>query len=208
MLKVDHGPVTECVACRLHCKSPRNHRKGRLMTKRFLLAILITGAVETFAAAAVVNHTTATLTQQRGFLSATTVDSKAMFGGGFTNVNPPSDSAVVDIYDSSTGLWSTASLAQPRPKLAAASAGVVVAVGRGDGNGALASGGDDDDDDDAAERGAEGVVGCPGSGVMMLMGGVEAAVGNSALVGLPSGVDGGSAATGPGVTAGMFHDGA
>jgi len=88
-------------------------------------------------------------------------------------------------------------------------AGVVVAVGRGDGNGALASGGDDDagdDDDDAAERGAEGVVGCPGSGVMMLMGGVEAAVGNSALVGLPSGVDGGSAATGPGVTAGMFQD--
>ena len=91
--------------------------------------------------------------------------------------------------------------------LAAASAGVVVAVGRGDGNGALASGGDDDDSDDD-ERGAEAVVGCPGSGVMMLMGGVEAAVGNSALVGLPSGVDGGSAATGPGVTAGMFHDGA
>ena len=49
---------------------------------------------------------------------------------------------------------------------------------------------------------------CPGSGAMMLMGGVDAAVGNSALVGLPSGIDGGSAATGPGVTAGMFHDGA
>ena len=87
--------------------------------------------------------------------------------------------------------------------LAAASAG----VGRGDGNGALVSGGDEDGDDDAG-RGAVGVVACPGSGVMMLMGGVEAAVGNSALVGLPSGIDGGSATTGAGVTAGMFQDGA
>jgi hypothetical protein len=41
---------------------------------------------------------------------------------------------------------------------------------------------------------------------MMLMGGVEAAVGKSALVGLPSGIDGGRAATGAGA-AGMFHDG-
>ena len=89
--------------------------------------------------------------------------------------------------------------------LAAASAG----VGRGDGNGALVSGGDEDGgDDDAGGRGVEGVVACPGSGDMMLMGGVEAAVGNSALVGLPTGIDGGSAATGPGVAGGMFHDGA
>jgi len=75
----------------------------------------------------------------------------------------------------------------------------------------LASGGDEeggDDDADAGGRGVEGVVACPGSGVMMLMGGVEAAVGNSALVGLPSGIDGGSAATGAGAAAGMFHDGA
>jgi hypothetical protein len=53
-----------------------------------------------------------------------------------------------------------------------------------------------------------GVVACPGSGVMMLMGGVEAALGKSALVGLPSGIDGGRAATGAGAAAGMFHDGA
>ena len=88
--------------------------------------------------------------------------------------------------------------------LAAASAG----VGRGDGNGALVSGGDEDGGDDDAGRGAAGVVACPGSGVMMLMGGVEAAVGNSALVGLPSGIDGGTAATGAGIAAGMFQDGA
>ena len=90
--------------------------------------------------------------------------------------------------------------------LAAASA----EVGRGEGNGALVCGGDEDgEDDDAGGRAAEGVVAaCPGSGAMMLMGGVEAAVGNSALVGLPSGIDGGTAATGAGVAAGMFQDGA
>jgi hypothetical protein len=47
----------------------------------------------------------------------------------------------------------------------------------------------------------------PGSGVMMLTAGVEAAEGKSALVGLPVGIDGGSAATVAGADAtGMFHD--
>ena len=89
--------------------------------------------------------------------------------------------------------------------LAAASAG----VGRGEGNGALVSAADEDGADDEADgRGVEGAVACPGSGAMMLMGGVEAAVGKSALVGLPSGIDGGRAATGAGAAAGTFHDGA
>ena len=51
----------------------------------------------------------------------------------------------------------------------------------------------------------------PGSGVMILTGGVEAALGNSALVGLPVGTDGGSAAINPAAAAGgtgAFHDGA
>jgi hypothetical protein len=42
---------------------------------------------------------------------------------------------------------------------------------------------------------------------MMLTGGVEAALGNSALVGLPVGNDEGSAATGP-TGAGAFHEAA
>ena len=48
----------------------------------------------------------------------------------------------------------------------------------------------------------------PGSGVMMLTGGVEAADGNSALVGLPVGIDGKSAATGAAaaIGAGVFHE--
>jgi len=52
-------------------------------------------------------------------------------------------------------------------------------------------------------RGGDAVV--PGSGVMMLTAGVEAAVGNSALVGLPVGSDGGRAATG--AIAGALHNG-
>jgi hypothetical protein len=48
----------------------------------------------------------------------------------------------------------------------------------------------------------------PGSGVMMLTGGVEDALGNSALVGRPLGNVDGSIATGPGVGGGAFHDAA
>jgi hypothetical protein len=85
--------------------------------------------------------------------------------------------------------------------LAAASAGVVVDAGRGDGNGAFAAGADGGgrDADDPGAR--------AGSGVMMLIGGVEAAVGNSALVGLPVGTNGASVATGA-AAGGAFHDGA
>jgi hypothetical protein len=93
--------------------------------------------------------------------------------------------------------------------LAAASAGATEAVGRGDSNRALSPGAD----------GGKRAAACPtGSGVMMLTAGVEAAVGNSALVGLPVGTPGGSAATGPGEravadvgaggAAGKFQDGA
>ena len=100
-----------------------------------------------------------------------------------------------------------------RVGLGAAGAGFLAAasaeVGRGEGKGALVGGADEDGtDEDADGRGVEGVVACPGSGAMMLMGGVEAAVGKSALVGLPSGIDGGRAATGAGAAAGTFHDGA
>ena len=70
----------------------------------------------------------------------------------------------------------------------------------------------------AAGRGAAGAAGTAaaddgfgaapsgGSGVMMLTGGVEAEVGNSALVGLPVGNDGGSAAIMPAAACGVFQD--
>ena len=85
------------------------------------------------------------------------------------------------------------------------------AAGAADGDAAAAAG---------AERGgAAGAV--PGSGFMMLIGGVDAAVGNSALVGLPVGAvgPGGVAADVPkmatagpagaaGAGVGVFHDAA
>jgi hypothetical protein len=81
-------------------------------------------------------------------------------------------------------------------------AGAAAVVWRGDGNGAFATGGGAD-----ARGAVEAVVAVPGSGLMMLMGGVEAAEGKSALVGLPVGIDGGSAAT-TGDAAGAFQLGA
>lgn len=60
----------------------------------------------------------------------------------------------------------------------------------------------------AAAGGGFGAAPAAGSGVMMLTGGVEAEVGNSALVGLPVGIDGGSAAIMPVAACGAFHDAA
>ena len=70
-------------------------------------------------------------------------------------------------------------------------AGGVATAGRGDAGAA-------DDGFGAAPNG--------GSGVMMLTGGVDAEVGNSALVGLPVGTDGGSAAIMPVAACGAFQD--
>ena len=86
--------------------------------------------------------------------------------------------------------------------LAAAGAAAAATPGRGDdaGAGAFAPA------DEAGGREADAVV-VPGSGVMMLTAGVEAAEGKSALVGLPVGIDGARVATGAAV-AGAFHDGA
>jgi len=70
---------------------------------------------------------------------------------------------------------------------AATTAGDAGAVGRGEAAGAFAAG--------LAERGVDDVV-AVGSGVMILTGGVEAALGNSALVGRPVGTPGTRAAIG------------
>lgn len=83
--------------------------------------------------------------------------------------------------------------------LAAANAGE---AGFGDGTGAFATAA-------GARAAAPGVV---GSGFIMLTGGVEAALGNSALVGLPVAIVAGKPASGPAIAAvagaGAFQDGA
>jgi hypothetical protein len=82
--------------------------------------------------------------------------------------------------------------------LTAANAGAADAAGRGDGDGAGEGCGAF-----AAVAGGRGVA--TGSGVIMLIGGIEADVGNSALVGRPVGTDGGRPAIAP-TTAGAFQE--
>ena len=65
-------------------------------------------------------HTTATLSQGRDWLSATTVGNKALFAGGYSN---PVMSDVVDIYDADTDTWTAATLSVARSALAATTVG-------------------------------------------------------------------------------------
>lgn len=64
---------------------------------------------------------TATLSQGRFHLAATTVGSKALFAGGYHDAW--NESNVVDIYDTDTGLWSTATLSEPKAELVATTVG-------------------------------------------------------------------------------------
>jgi hypothetical protein len=66
-----------------------------------------------------------TLSQGRDSLAATTVGSKVIFAGGHycTFSGGDYESDVVDIYDTDTGLWSTARLSQARESLAATTVG-------------------------------------------------------------------------------------
>jgi hypothetical protein len=65
--------------------------------------------------------TTATLSQARYYLAATTVDNRyALFGGGWNGSGP---SKVVDIFDSLNGIWNTTTLSQARYHLASTSLG-------------------------------------------------------------------------------------
>ena len=65
-------------------------------------------------------HTTERLSQARYYLSATTVANRAFFAGGAA---ASGYSAVVDIYDADTGLWSTDTLSEGRYYLTATTVG-------------------------------------------------------------------------------------
>jgi len=71
---------------------------------------------------------TAMLSQPRAWLSATAVDGLAYFGGGQAAGvgGGTAASAVLDIYDASTGLWTISALSQARSYLAATSLGNTV----------------------------------------------------------------------------------
>ena len=74
---------------------------------------------------------TASLSQARSYLTATAVGDKALFAGGaagpFIMHSPEArrPSRVVDVYDSETYVWSTASLDRGRADLAATTAGSI-----------------------------------------------------------------------------------
>jgi hypothetical protein len=73
--------------------------------------------------------TTATLSQARSYLAATSVDNRyALFGGGRKGSN---NSNVVDIFDSLSGMWNTTTLSQYRVFLAATSLGHLAFFGGG-----------------------------------------------------------------------------
>jgi hypothetical protein len=78
--------------------------------------------------------TTATLSAARGFLAAAAAGNDVLFAGGVTggiggaNYVP---SSVVDIYNTSTGAWTTSALSQARGSLAATAAGNLLFFGGG-----------------------------------------------------------------------------
>jgi predicted Ser/Thr protein kinase len=65
---------------------------------------------------------TATLSQARAYLAATSVGHLVLFAGGCSNVDCPSGAPnVVDIYNATSNTWTTTTLSQARGRLAATS---------------------------------------------------------------------------------------
>jgi hypothetical protein len=107
------------------------------MTNRFfclILAFYIYLMVSDVLLSAVVaqaglTNTTATLSEARYWLAATSSGELVFFGGGR---NATGASARVDIYNVTCGIWTTATLSVPRRKIAAASSGNLVFFAGGD----------------------------------------------------------------------------
>lgn len=68
------------------------------------------------------------LSVARGNLASTVVGDKAFFAGGMTNNHSTSD--IVDIFDASTGMWSTANLSYPRAFSGGAAPNAVTVCGK------------------------------------------------------------------------------
>jgi hypothetical protein len=73
--------------------------------------------------------TSTTLSQRRYFLSATSVENYALFGGGISDMYGRSN--VVDIWNNATNNWNTTTLSQSRPDLSATSVGKYALFGGG-----------------------------------------------------------------------------
>jgi tRNA A-37 threonylcarbamoyl transferase component Bud32 len=82
-----------------------------------------------------ITQTTATLSEARGSLAATSLGDLVFFGGGWNATGY--ESARVDIYNISSLSWTTATLSIPRRSLAATSSGNLVFFGGGHDNGSI-----------------------------------------------------------------------
>jgi tRNA A-37 threonylcarbamoyl transferase component Bud32 len=109
---------------------------GGFVRSKFLNDIKISNVVDIFDATSG-KWSTATLSQPRRYVAATSLSYSAFFGGGQTSENQPSN--VVDVFNAKTQTWSTASLSQARYCLAAAAVGEVVTFGGGTPDGFTAS---------------------------------------------------------------------
>jgi predicted Ser/Thr protein kinase len=78
-----------------------------------------------------VTHATATLSQARYQLAATSSGELVFFGGGWNATNPFIASNRIDICNVTLGIWTTATLSVPRGSLAAASLGNFVFFAEG-----------------------------------------------------------------------------
>jgi hypothetical protein len=75
-----------------------------------------------------ITHSTTTLSQARCYLASTSSE-LVFFGGGYNSTTGPSDR--VDIYNVTSGSWTTATLSIPRSQLAATSSQNLVFFGGG-----------------------------------------------------------------------------
>jgi hypothetical protein len=75
-----------------------------------------------------ITHTTTTLSEARGYLTATSSGELVFFAGGRNSTGPSNQ---VDIYNVTSGSWTTATLSIPRRELVATSSQNLVFFGGG-----------------------------------------------------------------------------
>jgi hypothetical protein len=96
---------------------------ARVNVTSWLVVLLCCAVFVAIVGQSGISQTTATLSEARYQLAATSLGDLVFFGGG-NNATGPSDR--VDIYDVTSGIWTAATLSVPRFALAAASAGNLV----------------------------------------------------------------------------------
>jgi len=106
-------------------------RKSLMLLAGLSLFIAAAAAPSQAATGTTWTHTTATLSQARYLMGSTSLGDLAFFGGGSPDGGATSV-RTVDVYNASTGTWSTTQLSQGHENLGAASAGGYALFAGGD----------------------------------------------------------------------------